>query len=176
MFPSSYRRTTLAILTVILMGITAQAHAQTIDCDAPAPTTPTTITSARPYGVSFCIPSTVMITNPDSTTDVVQNRVDGYFTKLDTNAEVNLPVSQVTTGTPSPNLKLIPVSFRTSSGVPKGQHQIAVQAYNFPLNPDGTPNTTGTPQRAAAVIIPFVATDAVLSGAPPPIQKGRIVR
>jgi len=164
------------LLIIGLLLSPSLVQAQTIDCDAPAPTVPTNITTGRPYTVAYCIPSTVTITNPDSTTDVVQNRVDGYFTKLDTNAEVNLPVSQVTTGTPSPTLKLIPVSFRTSSGVAKGNHQIAVQAYNFPLNPDGTPNTTGTPQRAAAVVIPFVATDAVLTGAPPPVQKGRIIR
>jgi len=164
------------VLCVLFSLVAVAAQAQTIDCDAPAPTQPGTITTGRPYTAAWCIPSTVTITNPDSTTDTVANRVDGYFVKLDTNAEANVLAASVTTGTPSPTLKLIPVSLRTTSGVNKGNHQVSVQAYNFPLKADGTPDTTATPQRAAAVVIPFVATDVVLTGAPPPITKGRVTK
>ena len=167
---------TLITLTVGLMAVSAQA--QTIDCDAPAPTQPGSITTGRPYNVSWCAPSTVTVTNPDSTTSTYDYRADGYKASLDGAAEVEL--GKLTPGAPSTVQKLMPLTYRTTSGVNKGQHNIVVVPWNCPLDPvSGVPMTTCTEaqkQRAAAVTIPFVATDSALPGAPPPIQKGRVTK
>jgi len=157
------------------MGVTS-VGAQTIDCDAPAPTVPTTITTGRPYTIAFCLPPTT-VTNPDNTTSDVPSRVEGYTAVLDGGAPVEL--GKLVAGAPAPTTKMQPVSYRTSTGVPKGTHNVFVTPWNCPLDAvTGLPTTCTVAQRqnASPVSIPFVATDQALGGPPPAIQKGRIVR
>ncbi len=166
----------LGVCAVTLVGISS-LQAQTIDCDAPAPTTPGTITTGRPYTIAFCIPATVTVTNPDNTTTDYPNRVDGYTAVLDGAAPAEL--GKLVPGAPSPVAKLMPVSYRTNSGVAKGNHTVVVTPWNCPLDASGVPMTSCTAaqkQNASPVSIPFVATEDTLPSAPPPIQKGRIIR
>ncbi len=162
---------------VVMLGAISSAQAQTIDCDAAAPTTPGTITTGRPYTIAFCIPSVIAVANPDGTSTDVPNRVDGYTAVLDGGAPSEL--GKLPAGTPSPTLKLQPVSYRTNSGVAKGTHTVVITPWNCPLDATGNPPatcTTAQHQNASPVSIPFVATDVILTGAPPPIQKGRVSR
>ncbi len=173
----SRRQALSVILSVALMAVSSVATAQTIDCDAPAPTTPGTITTGRPYTIAFCIPSVIAVANPDGTSTDVPNRVEGYTAVLDGGAPVEL--GKLTPGAASPTLKLQPVSYRTNSGVAKGNHSVVVTPWNCPLDATGNPPvtcTTAQHQNASPVSIPFVATDVLLTGAPPPIQKGRVSR
>jgi hypothetical protein len=159
------------LLALVVLGTALPAFAQTIDCDAPAPTTPGIVTSGRPYTVAFCLPSTV--TDASGTVPV---RVDGYIGQLDTNAPTEL--GKLALGTPSPTQKLSPVSFQAPSGIAKGNHTWTITPWNCPLDPvSGVPMPTCTAaqqQKASPVAIPFVANDPVMTGAPPSIQKGRV--
>lgn len=139
-----------------------------LDCDAATPP-PVTLTSGASYNVAFCVPSIVTTPNGD-----VPNRVEGYKMKLDVNppSDMQLPL-----GPPSPNLKLQPTYFTAPSGVAKGNHQWSIIPYNFPLDPaTGGPDKTKPAQLGPEVIIPFVAVDALLSTAPPAVQKGQVIR
>jgi len=165
------------LLLLVLLFVPSTALAQTIDCDAPAPTTPGQITTGRPYTIAFCLPPTT-VTNPDGTTSDVPSRVDGYTASLNGGAPVEL--GKLVAGTPAPTTKMQPVSYRTTTGVPKGNHTVVVTAWNCPIDvTTGLPMPTCTVaqrQNASPVSIPFVATDEALGGPPPAIQKGRIIR
>lgn len=162
------------LLVLAILAVPRLALAQ-IDCDAPAPTTPGQITTGRPFTVSFCVPSTVTITNADGSQDVVPVRIDGFTGQIDTGTSFEM--GKLTLGAPSSILKLAPVTYRTSTGVPKGNHTITVTPWNYPLMADGvTPDTTKPKQNASPVSIPFAAIDLALTVAPPPIQKGRVTR
>lgn len=162
-------------LVIVLAGGAWPVGAQTIDCDAPAPTTPTTITTGRPYGVAFCVPATVTVNNPDGTTETVSNRIDGYQGALDGGAPIEL--GKLTLGPPSPVAQLQAATFRTSAGVPKGDHTWVVTPWNCPIGDDGiTPDCLKPKQMGGPVSIPFVAGDLILKGPPPAVQKGRIVK
>lgn len=142
--------------------------ATNLDCDAATPP-PVTLTSGQPYNVAFCVPSVVSTPSGD-----VPNRVAGYRVKLDVNPPSDL---QLPLGPPSPVLKLQPTYFTAPSGVAKGNHQWSIIAYNFPLDPNtGQPDNTKPAQLSPEVLIPFVAADALLPGAPPAVQKGQVVR
>jgi hypothetical protein len=164
------------IMVLALLSFATGAAAQTpIDCDAPAPAAPAQIRTGQPYTVAFCMPATVEQKNAEGTVETVAVRIDGFTGQLDAQASVEL--GQLTLGPPAPTTKLAPVSFRTTAGVPKGNHAWTIQPWNCPLATDGVTPDCSDParrQKADAVSIPFVGSDPVLSGAPPPIQKGRI--
>ncbi len=176
-FTSRCRIALWVVLMVVCLGLPS-VQAQTIDCDAPAPTTPGTITTGRPYTIAFCLPSTVDVKNTDGTVSTFPTRVDGFTAVLDGASPVEL--GKLPLGAPSPVEKLSPVSYRTNSGVAKGNHTVVITPWNCPIDPaTGVPMTTCTAaqkQNASPVSIPFVATEDTLPGAPPSIQKGRITR
>ncbi len=173
-------RCRIAIGVVLFVGVLGlpSVQAQTIDCDAPAPTTPGTIATGRPYTIAFCLPATVDVKNADGTVSTFPTRVDGFTAVLDGLGPVEL--GKLPLGAPSPVEKLSPVSYRTTTGVQKGNHTVVITPWNCPIDPaTGAPMLTCTAaqkQNASPVSIPFVAIEDTLPGAPPSIQKGRIIR
>ena len=160
----------ILLTALALSAFAIPVSAQTIDCDAAAPTTPGVVRTGQPYTVAFCVPSIVTTTDGD-----VPNRIDGFTMQVDATAPFE--AGKLTLGTPAPTTKLSPVTYRTTAGVQKGSHTIIVTPWNYPLMPDGsTPDTTKPHQNGPSVSIPFVANDPVLSTAPPAIQKGRVSR
>lgn len=156
-----------AVLGLLLLP--APVRAQALDCDL-AQQPSQIIRTGQPFTMQACVAS--VVTTPEGD---VPNRIDGVEVQIDTQAPYQ--AGKPTPGTPSPLLKLSAISIRSLVGVQKGNHQASLVMWNYPIDPaTGLPNTAGQPQKAAPLIIPFVVSDAVLTGAPPPAVKGRVIR
>jgi hypothetical protein len=162
-----------AALVFVIFAMASAYTQPAIDCDAAAPPSQV-IRTGQPYTTQFCVASVVTVTYADGTIGEVPNRIDGYKAKVDAGPETEL--GKLPLGPPSATLKLQAASFRSAAGVPKGDHTVTIRPWNYPLNADGTPNTSGQPQYGEPVSIPFSVGDPLLEGAPPPIQKGRVIR
>lgn len=163
------KRCYLALVVALVLGAAVPASAQTTHpCDVAVPVTSTTF-SGRPFTAQWCLPSTTI----ENTVEVPM-RVNGFTISVDGGAAADVTVTAATSGVPSTTSKLQFYSVTLSSGVAKGNHTLVVTPWNFKLNPDGT--TTTERQLGGALTIPFVASDAAMTGPPPAPTKGRIIR
>ncbi len=102
----------------------------------------------------------------------VPERIDGFYLTLDTGAKSDIGMATT--------LGLSTVTNRHAwqhvlpSGVPKGDHAVAIIAWNYVLDQNGAPTT----QRAEGppTAIPFTAVDPVSNVPPLAPTGGRIIR
>ena len=132
---------------------------------------PFVVTSGSPVWISWVAPA--IVTTPDGD---VPNRIDGFYLQIDTAPRQDLGPLPAGAPCPSgtPQAGKLPFAYRTLSGVPRGSHEARITPWNLQLDAAGNP--TSVRQEGPILLIPFVAADPVLTGPPPALSNGRIVR
>lgn len=160
-----------AALTILLLSSATSAYAQTDPCAVAAP--PFVVTSGAPYTITWLMSPQVPVSPTDPT--LVPQRIDGFYLQIDLTARIRL--NGLIPGTPCPagnaNAGKLPYSYRTLSGVPRGNHSTKISAYNFTLDANGNPTTIE--QEGPAVTVPFAAADLTHT-TPPLIPSNTIIR
>ena len=162
-----------AMLAALLFGglaITTTAQT-THECDTTR-TGPFTTYSGRPFTVRICLPTFAVEQNAE-----FPMRWDGLTVQVDTGTAVDIPAGSIQViGTPSPVSRKQLYSIVMTSGVAKGTHSVTARFWNWPLDASDNPIKTGERQVGAPIVIPFVANDPVMRGAPPAPAPGWIIR
>lgn len=157
------QHTAMGLVLVALFVLTpiSTGSAQTSTACEPA-TGPYIVTSGRPFTTVWLMDAKVPASPQDPT--LVDQRIDGFYLQVDNGPKVDIGKPAPGTTCTGPLAGKIPYSFRVDSGVGKGAHTATLSAYNFQLNPDGSPTTVK--QEGPAVSVPFSAVDPVQVGAP----------
>jgi len=160
-----------AVLALAVLTLPALALAQ-----EPAPqicfTTmqgPFTVTSGSPFTVQWIMADTVAENNT-----TVPTRIEGFYLQIDGGEKFDIGKATALTTCPSTSTVYpndLPFSFRTTSGVARGQHTLKISAWNFVLDSAGDPTTTK--QESVVASIPFVAGDPIQYG--PPVSPTNVV-
>ena len=159
----------LIVLVGLLLMLAAPVAAQTDPCVAVPAGTTFTVTRGAPFTAAWVMDAKVPVSDTDST--LVNARIDGFYLQIDTGARQRVVLPLPTVACPNGQL---PFSWRSPSGVSRGSHTFKITAFNFVLNPDGTPTTVE--QESAAVSVPFAAVDLVRVGPPSPAKNVIIKR
>jgi len=148
-----------------------------------------TLYTGQAFTIKWTVQQQVPASDHDAT--MVAHRYNGFYLQIDTDAEVELPLTAeigvCPAGTPRASDKVY--AYR-ADGVKKGNHTLSIQMWNWAplLNPDGTPilNPDGTPQysttqklRGGKTTLPFAATDPtipVLLGPPYGVFNPRVIK
>ena len=154
-------------LLALAMLCPSSAYAQTANpCDTNA-SGPWIVTSARSFTVQWC---TANVRVDNGTT--VPERIDGFYLiqdggpKTDIAMATSLGLSSIT--------KRNAWQYIIPSGVQKGDHSVAIIAWNYLLDSQGVP--TAQRQESAPMSIPFSAVDPVSNQPPLAPTGGKIVR
>lgn len=142
--------------------------AQTLNpdpCTAPPAGTTYTVTSGRPFKITFVVPDKAPASATDPT--LVPNRISGFFIDVD-DPNINNNVGWLSpSGAACPAgstfAGMLPYEY-TLQGVSRGNHQVYVSAWNYALDANGAETTTRQESELASV--PFAAADPVLIGPP----------
>ena len=128
------------------------------------PTGPFLVTSGAPFTVMWLMLDTVPASATDPT--LVPNRYNGFYIQIDggPKTDIGLATAAAACLSTTPHPGDIPFSYRTPTGVARGQHSLKISAWNFAL--DGAGNPTTTKQESVVVTLPFTAGDPILFGPP----------
>jgi hypothetical protein len=167
-------KTLLLVLALVLLPVSASAQAL-IDLACNPPAQPMTVTSGAPFAVMWVMDPLVPASQTDPT--LVPQRVNGYYLQIDGGPKQEITAVPVGTGDPCPAgtsmAGKVPYQFRTTTGVPKGNHSVTITAWNFALDAFGNPTTTR--REGPAVSVPFVGVELVHTG-PPQGPQNVIIR
>ena len=161
------------LFTGVFVLLATSASAQTDPCATATP--PFIVTSGAPYTITWLMDAQVPASPTDPT--LVNQRIDGYYLQIDLQTRVRITSAQVTVLPPcsatTPSSGKIPTTYRTSSGVSRGNHTARLNAFNYLLDANGNPTTTE--QEGPVVTVPFDAADP-LQSTPPRLPGNVIIR
>jgi hypothetical protein len=164
-------RNVLLIATLSLLTPSSIAARQDHILCSTNPTGPFLVTSGAPFTTQWIMVDTTV----DTGGATVPNRVDGFYLQIDNGVKEDIGMATALTpcSATSPKPGDIPYTYRTSSGVSRGSHNLKISAWNYTL--DGVGNPTTTRQESVVASIPFTAGDPILFGPPTSPQNVIIV-
>lgn len=154
----------VALLALSPAPLSAQDHVLCSSSVQP----PFIVTTGAPFQVTWLMDDMATENNVS-----VPNRVDGFYLQIDASAKVDIgkPPAGPPCSTTSYHPGDFPYTYKTATGVAKGNHTLKISAWNYVL--DGNGNATTNRQESTVVSVPFSAGDPTLYG--PPIAPLSVV-
>jgi hypothetical protein len=148
----------------------------TLSAQDPAPqicfntmTGPFTVTSGAPFTIQWIMADTVI-----EGSATLPSRYNGFYIQVDGGEKYDIGMATAMTTCPSTSASYAndkPYSYKTPSGVTRGNHTLKISAWNFTLDGNGDPTTNK--QESVVASIPFSAGEPTQTG--PPVSPTNVV-